>query len=461
VTMTMSKRTIGIIGAAVGVLLIIVLYGLIIRGILQERDQQAALEDQIAPLEAGLGGQQGEGSLLGARQSELATLQAKLVAAQFAFPSEIDSTEVLAHIVTTAAVHRVNLREVQSRTPSTSTVGAGTYRVFSYDVEVEGDLDAVSGFLADLEAGPIETLVLNHIHLDAQPTPTVFPTLPPPLPTLTLPPTPTPTEDPPVYRTSLLVEVYVRLAEPGATPLPPVGTSISPEERTRQLQELLVQAREEEDWERAISLLLVLRQMRPSEPTFERLLVDAYVRDGQRRLAAGQFDQAAADFQAALALQPNNNEAIGGMSVLQALTPTSTPLPTSTPTETPTPTPTITPTLTPTPLPYYVLHLSFGPNERYPSLGCDWFGFAGRITDPGGYGVAGVTVRVWAPGWPGLQQTTGVSGEWEQFLDSRPRHETWLVQLYEQGIAVSEVITVESRASCDSMLIEMDWRRGY
>ncbi|MDY7079503.1 MAG: hypothetical protein SXV54_21580, partial [Chloroflexota bacterium] len=344
----MSKRMIGIISAAVGGALIVILYGLILRGILNEQNQQAALEDQIAPLEMALDGEQRGTPMLPARQYELATLQAKLVAAQFAFPSEVDSTEVLAHIVATAAIHRVNLRHVQASNPFTSTVGVSTYRIFAYDVDVEGDLNAVSAFLTDLEIGPISTLLLEHIRLEAQPMPTLLPTLPPPLPTLTLVPTATPTEDPPVYRTSLVVQVYVRLAEPGATPLPPVGTAISSEERASQLQELLGQARQEEDWERAISLLLVLRQLRPADPTLEMQLVEAYVYDGQRRLAAGQYDQAGEDFRAALALQPDNNEAVGGLSVLEALTPTPSPSPTSTPTETPTPTPTITPTITPT-----------------------------------------------------------------------------------------------------------------
>lgn len=182
----MSKRTIAIIAAAGGVVLVLALYGMIVRGILLERRQQVALEDQIAPLEIALAGQQGGAQVLPTREAELATLQAELVEAQFAFPSEVDSTEVLDYIIGVVADHSVNLRRVQARDPLTGTVGGSTYRISSYDVEVEGELGAISAFLADLEPGDIGTLTLDQIRLEAQPTPTA------------------------VYRASLVVQVYFR-----------------------------------------------------------------------------------------------------------------------------------------------------------------------------------------------------------------------------------------------------------
>ncbi len=177
----MSKRTITIIGAAAGALMIVLLYGLILRAILFEQEQQTLLEDQIASLEV-LSGQQ----VLPTRQAELATAQAELLAAQFAFPREVDTTEVLAHIVATADDNHVDLRKVQAHAPITVTIGEGAYRLFIYDVEVEGELNTISAFLTDLEAGPIGTLTLDQIRLEAQP------------------------ESETVYRVSLAVQVYVR-----------------------------------------------------------------------------------------------------------------------------------------------------------------------------------------------------------------------------------------------------------
>jgi tetratricopeptide (TPR) repeat protein len=463
----MSKRTIGIISLVGGVLLVGLLYILILRGVLRERDRQSILGAQIEPLEMALANQQEEAQELPTRQAELvaieaeqATVQAELMTARLAFPSEVDSTEVLAHVVAAAAINNANLRQLQARDPITATIDELAYLIFAYDVRAEGELDDLSAFLTDLESGPVGTLSLDQIRIEVLPTPGATSIAPP-------------AEGPVIYQASLVVQVQVRMADPGTSPLPPVGTPVSPEERARQLETLLEQARQAEDWERAISLLLVLRQIRPSDPVLEAQLVEAYVREGQRRLAAGQYDQAGADFGAALDLQPYNYEAQEGLAVLQALTPTPvpiptitltgtpTPSPTCTPTETPTPSPTVTPTITPTPMPYYVLHLSLGSNTRYPDLGCAWFGFAGKVTDAVGYPLGGIRVHVWSPGWDGFWTTTLPSGEYEQYLDDHPRQEQWLVQLYEGNVAVSAVITVQSRADCDSSVIHMDWRRGY
>jgi Tfp pilus assembly protein PilO len=181
-----NKRVVAIIGAVVGTVLILALYGLIVRGILREREQQAALEMQIEPFEMALADQQGGAQVLPTRQAELATLQAELAGIQIAFPSEFNSTDVLDHIVTAATNHGVNLRQVQVQDPLTDTLGADTYYVFTYDVEVEGRLGAIAAFLAALESGSIETLILDQISLEAQPTPAAE------------------------YQTSLVVRVYVR-----------------------------------------------------------------------------------------------------------------------------------------------------------------------------------------------------------------------------------------------------------
>lgn len=459
----MSRRTVGVIGLVGGLLLVGLVFVLLLRGIWQEQDRQQWLEDQIAPLEIALASQKGEALELPTRQAELqaaraeqATVQAELVAARLAFPSEVDSTEVLAHVVTAAAIHDVNLRQLQARAPMTVTVEERAYLIYAYDVKVEGEMDRLSAFLTDLESGPVETMSLDQLRIEALPTPT-----PGALSGLA------PSEGPEVYQASLVVMVRVRLAGPDTTPLPPGGTPIPPELRAQELETLLEQARQAQDWERAISLLLALRQVHPTDPALDVQLVEAYVLEGQRRLAAGQYELAGADFRAALALQPDNWQALTGLTALAALTPTVpptatyTPTPTETPTETPTPSPTLTPTVTLTPMPYYVLHLSSGPNTRYPDLGCRWFGFAGKVVNAYGYPVVGARIRIWSYSWSGVWTTTTASGEYEQYLDDNPRQEQWLVQLYEGDVAVSDVVTVDSRADCGSMLIRMDWQRGY
>jgi hypothetical protein len=182
----LNKRIL-VVGIVAGVLLIAVPYFLILRGIASERRQQADLEEQIGILEMGLAGQQMGGSgVVAAREAELATAQAELAAAQFAFPSAVNSTDVLDYIISAAGSNSVNMLQVQARDPLTGAIGSGEYTVFAYDVDVEGELGAITAFIASLESGPIETLIVDQIRLEAQATPQ------------------------PAYRARLVVQVYVR-----------------------------------------------------------------------------------------------------------------------------------------------------------------------------------------------------------------------------------------------------------
>jgi hypothetical protein len=470
-----NKRILVIAGAVLGVLLIVLAYGLLVRGIFTERSQQLTLADQIQVVETAVAGQQGKAEALPARKAELATVQAELVAlerdlmeARFAFPSEVDSTEVLADVVSAAAIHRATLRQVRARQPVTATLEGGTYRLLAYDLTVEGTLDVLSAFLTALESGPIGTMSVDRVDVAVQPTPRPHPA------STDAPPSPTPTEGPPLYKATLVVQVYVRLAAPGA----PAGTPVSAEERVRELEVLLDEARQTEDWERAIGLLLALRQIRPGDATVDAQLAEAYAREGLWWLAAGQYEQAGDDFRRALALEPDNAEALDGLAQLKALTPTPTSTSTPTPTPTPSPTappptatpkptrrrPTATPTpspTAPTPMPYYVTNLKFNSNNRYPELGCRWFGFVGKVTNVHSYPMEGMTIRIWAASWQGVWTVTNMNGEYELYLDDHPREEQWLVQLFEGETPVSEVIPVDSRADCNATVIQMDWRRRY
>ena len=170
----MNKRAIVIVVTVVGALLILILYGSVVRAILSERSAQASLEERIAVREMALSGQQGGAQGLSERQAELASLQATLGAVEFAFPSEVDSTEVLGYIFTAAADNGISLSQVEARTPVTGTIGSSTCRIFAYDVEVVGELETIAAFFTALEAGDIETLTLDQIHLEAQPTPGAY-----------------------------------------------------------------------------------------------------------------------------------------------------------------------------------------------------------------------------------------------------------------------------------------------
>ena len=110
----MNKRA-KIVAAAAGGLVILIAYGVIIRSTILEQAERSELEGRIGPLETAVAAERAGADLLPVRQTELAELEADLHEAQLAFPSEVDSTEVLAHVVARAAVNRVNLREVRAQ----------------------------------------------------------------------------------------------------------------------------------------------------------------------------------------------------------------------------------------------------------------------------------------------------------------------------------------------------------
>jgi hypothetical protein len=460
----LNRRGVLIGGVVLGSLTVLVIFALVIGEIQRQTELQAGYVDQLGPIRAARTAQAESAQVIQTRQAELATVEADYNAAQLSFPSEVDSTEVLAHVIATAALNRVTLRSIQARTPVSSSVGSSTYLIYAYDVAAEGELANVSAFLTQVENGPVGTLNLEQIALHALPTPVVTLT---PWPTLPAISPFTPTIDPPAYRTALVIVVRVRLADAHTTPVAP-RTPVSQQVRIDQIKLLLDQARQQEDWAYAISLLLALRQMDQSSGVIsaddsanETLLIEAYIKEGQRRYQAGQYDRAGAAWRGALNLDPASVEARAGLQWLAGLTPTPTPSITPTPTPTPTGTPTLTPTITPTPIPYYVLELSATANTRYPSLGCSWFGFYGRVSTASNYPLAGLTVKVSAPGFDGVETTTRSSGEYEIYLDNKPREERWLVELRQNGERVSLLVEVDSQPDCGSNQIRMDWRREY
>jgi hypothetical protein len=140
-------------------------------------------------------------------------------------------------------------------------------------------------------------------------------------------------------------------------------------------------------------------------------------------------------------------------------TPTKTPTPTPTDTATPGPTPTATSTRSPFPFtkdefsPQYLQNFAN-------SAGCNWMGIAGEVLDlqgnpvqPGQY-----RVHVWESGIDGRPivgdaPAYGPSG-YEQYLFDAPRVQNQNLQLETaSGTAVSQVYSVQTRASCNQNLL--------
>lgn len=149
--------------------------------------------------------------------------------------------------------------------------------------------------------------------------------------------------------------------------------------------------------------------------------------------------------------------------------PTLTPTPTNTPTSTPTPGP--SPTATNTRSAYQFTRDPISPQyimNFANAAGCNWMGIAGLVYDTQGNPVAGgqYRVHVWGSGIDerppvGDAPAYGPSG-WEQFLFNAPTIRDYNVQLETiSGSAVSEVYSVQSRASCNQNLILFDFIQNH
>ncbi|MEZ4642357.1 MAG: hypothetical protein R3E31_06410 [Chloroflexota bacterium] len=163
------------------------------------------------------------------------------------------------------------------------------------------------------------------------------------------------------------------------------------------------------------------------------------------------------------------------------LTPSVTPIfPSKTPTRTPTATATNTPTETPpgpppTPSPTRSEFI-FTKSATSPfylqnfanNAGCAWMGIAGEVLDLSRNPVASGSYRVHVWG-SGIDQrvTTGSAPDyspsgWEQFLFNSPVVRDYNVQLEtSSGTAVSQVYSVQTRASCNENLLRFDFVQNH
>ncbi|MEJ2746579.1 MAG: hypothetical protein P8183_01475 [Anaerolineae bacterium] len=149
-------------------------------------------------------------------------------------------------------------------------------------------------------------------------------------------------------------------------------------------------------------------------------------------------------------------------------TPTATNTPTSTPTETP-----IGPTATSSPTRSSFLFTKSNSSPFYlqnfaNNAGCDWMGIAGEVLDLNRNPVekGSYRVHVWGSGIDnrltvGTAPAYSPSG-WEQFLFDSPVVRDYNVQLEtNNGTAVSQVYSVQSRASCNQNLVRFDFVQNH
>ncbi len=178
--------------------------------------------------------------------------------------------------------------------------------------------------------------------------------------------------------------------------------------------------------------------------------------------------------QPTLEMQATNTRRATATPTIVPTFPSRTPTPTSTPTPTDTATATpIGPTATPAPtksaFPFTKSNTSPFYLQNYANnAGCNWLGIAGEVLDLSRNPVPknSYVVHVWGSGIDerllvGSAPTYSPSG-WEQFVFDAPAVRDFNLQLEtSSGTAVSQVYTVQTRASCNENLLRFDFVQNH
>ncbi len=210
-----------------------ILYAAIFVSYLRERRVRADLQDQVDVLSTAVA-KEATGERQAQLMQALATAQAEQAALRYIFPTALDATEIVAHVLDAAMRSNVQILSIQAQAPISITSETGVYEVLNYAVVAEGTLPDLKTFFKNLEGEKIGTLTIEELTAGLAPTPTprplpsVTPTptpgvrrgTPTPTPAPTATPTPTPEPGLERYRITLRLQIYTRLPEPTPTPQP-------------------------------------------------------------------------------------------------------------------------------------------------------------------------------------------------------------------------------------------------
>ena len=143
--------------------LVVVAYVALGVSFLQQRSDQDALSSQIESAEAVLATASDVRKDLAELPSRLDTATQQLATAQTAFPNDLDSNTILQAILGYANESQVRVLEVHTQPAGAEAEGPddeaniNSYRVLSFDLEVEGTFEQLVTFLAAIEEGATST----------------------------------------------------------------------------------------------------------------------------------------------------------------------------------------------------------------------------------------------------------------------------------------------------------------
>jgi LysM repeat protein len=275
-------------------------------------------------------------------RKQIEAAQVKLNDVASAFLSDSQAAEVSDKLYQYASENQVEIASLQTQpTPEPKEGEKGAYNVRQLQLQANGSLPNLMGFLSRIEEAALNSFLLTNVNITegqgqhtlsmditlyispyssgavVQPTPvTVLTGTPVLTPVVTPLGTPMPTVTP------LGTPVPTPIATPVVTPPP----TLTVEE---QLEQSLHEPWAAKDWEEVIRIVEQILAINPDYDDMNEKLYAAHVNYGRQLAAEGKLEEAKEEFTRALEIKPDGGEAI---AELQALAAGETPVPSATPT---------------------------------------------------------------------------------------------------------------------------------
>ena len=144
---------------SIGIIALLVVYYFLGMGYREQRQGHEVLAAQIAEATRTLAQTPRPPQDL---EQRLAAARASLAAEQSAFPSQLNSTQVINAILKLADDCQVKAIPIATNPWSVENIGGG-YHVFRLNISVRGSFSQLAGFVSKLENGEFETLVIENL----------------------------------------------------------------------------------------------------------------------------------------------------------------------------------------------------------------------------------------------------------------------------------------------------------
>jgi len=230
-------------------------------------------------------------------QQAIATKAAQVDEAANTFFADTQAAGLLDRLYTYADesdVEIVNLQNVPEREQETENA---VYDVNAFQLEATGSVADLLDFLSSVREASSASFVIDDVSI-------------------------TDSDQGPLLVLDFAIYTSPRSSRSAVEATPELTPSPRPTDLV-ELEESLDTATARRDWEQVIRVLRQIGAVAPDYPELEELTYEAYVEYGYELLEEGRIDQAATQFNLALGIRPNGEEALAGLARV-SFTPTPT-----------------------------------------------------------------------------------------------------------------------------------------